>query len=394
MVRVWAALWLLLALSLTASTGSMSRNVPRWSLGRTGGTISAQSDAVPRTKVLVIVVGLLRSFRETWPVVSQQLQLESPGLDVDIVVASDLGTPCSDKDVRENRCPHEWTRLSHAEMRRDLRATYGTWLRHIEDQSGKHSGGDQRAFEARVLRLLRSHTAGANLRPWSEYSITLALRPDVIFVQPHPMGEHRFLIVDLAQVCAEFPGLRIIGGSQSRPEVFHNRDWDFAWLICAPATVRNWLLLDASPRDSCNASWPGCARTRPRPPPLPRGLTGRWSEWKSGKRDRRSAGVGSKLAGPPARGVPTLTGLASSTKHPHSSTDEAWRHNNACTTKDRSLCDRVLYALVRKLPFGPLPESTMLAHAVRIRTTPAGSLGTSPVPCTMLQVTIALNKKM
>mmetsp|Transcript_21850 Transcript_21850/g.50859 ORF Transcript_21850/g.50859 Transcript_21850/m.50859 type:complete len:278 (+) Transcript_21850:488-1321(+) len=277
-------------------------------------------------------------------------------------------------------------------MRRDLRATYGTWLRHIEDQSGKHSGGDQRAFEARVLRLLRSHTAGANLRPWSEYSITLALRPDVIFVQPHPMGEHRFLIVDLAQVCAEFPGLRIIGGSQSRPEVFHNRDWDFAWLICAPATVRNWLLLDASPRDSCNASWPGCARTRPRPPPLPRGLTGRWSEWKSGKRDRRSAGVGSKLAGPPARGVPTLTGLASSTKHPHSSTDEAWRHNNACTTKDRSLCDRVLYALVRKLPFGPLPESTMLAHAVRIRTTPAGSLGTSPVPCTMLQVTIALNK--
>jgi hypothetical protein len=218
----------------------------------------AQTDAPPQMKVLVVVSGLLRSFRETWPVVSQQLQLDSPSLDVDIVVASDLGTPCSWKDVHENRCPHEWTRPSLVEVRRDLARTYGPRLRHIEDQSGEHSGGGGRAFEARVLRLLRSHTVA-----WADYSITLALRPDVIFVQPHPMGEHRFITLDLAQVCAEFPGLRIVGGSQSRSSVCNARHTPVTAFACpllrggsASNVARSRLCTPVSCRIACPAEPP------------------------------------------------------------------------------------------------------------------------------------------
>jgi hypothetical protein len=296
-------------------------------------------------KVLVLLVGLLRTFRETWPVVSLQLQLDRH--EADVCVLTDLNTPCTEKDVKDLRCPLEWARA--AEARRDLNLTIGSRLKWIEDQPGEFSGGAGRAFETRVLHFLRrQHLPPAAEVLWGAYDVTLALRPDVILVQPHPLGEHVFRRLDLARVCADFPGLRIIGGSQSRRQVFHSRDWDFAMLICAPATLRDWLLVDMQPSDRCNTSWPGCAMRRPQPPPRPPYLTGEWAAVK-----------------------------------PKHDTSGRWMKNNLCTAPDSSMCDRVLYALRRQIPFGSLPNEVALAHAVRVRTTPDAHLEKPVVPCTM-----------
>jgi hypothetical protein len=300
--------------------------------------------------LLIIVSGLLRTYRETWPVLSAQLQLDHlerrGDMRTHVAVLTDFSTSCSAKTLELGHCPIEWEKLDPVQTYRDLKEVYGKRLRFVMDltlrfkDSNGARGLDRRVerFQGAMTQRLRIPRLSTQL--YDPYDAVLVVRPDIVFVQPSVNRLHGFSALSVLRLCADNPGVRLIGGSVKRPYFFHTRDWDYAWLVCPPASVINWLLLDANDGDKCSA-WHGCSLTPPQPPPQPRHINGDWN----------------------------------STQH---------EKKNMCTVPDHSriLCDRVLYFHRRRIPFDALPEELLLAHIVRLQVA-NGTMVRRPVPCTI-----------
>ncbi|KAJ1637786.1 hypothetical protein T492DRAFT_834204 [Pavlovales sp. CCMP2436] len=243
--------------------------------------------------LLIIVSGLLRTFRETWPVMTEQLQLdllEKRGdMRTHVAVLTDFSTSCSAKDLAMGHCPKEWEKLDPTQTYRDLKEVFGKRLRYVMDlalRAKEAQGGrglDRRVERFQYVMAKRLGLPRLSTKVYDPYAAVLVIRPDIVFVQPSPVAAkgfsalHGFSALNVLRLCAENLGVRLIAGSVKRKFFFHMRDWDFAWLVCPPATVINWLLLDANAGDVC-ASWHGCSLTPPQPPPKPQHINGYWNE--------------------------------------------------------------------------------------------------------------------
>ena len=110
------------------------------------------------------------------------------------------------------------------------------------------------------VRLQRAYDA----LDWTRWPHALVLRPDVELSR----------CVPVADACAARAtgGVRVISGSLARPHVFHNRDWDFAYLVCAPRFFAHWTVNNLTRTDPA------------RVPPLPAGFTGCWRTCRDGAR--------------------------------------------------------------------------------------------------------------
>jgi hypothetical protein len=299
-------------------------------------------------RVLVVLIGLMRTFDISWPVLSNELQLdelERAGVGVDVVVVTSLKQRCTKRDKYSGLCTMPLENATDAAFAAEIARVYGRRLKLILDDVPLGASDEQFAFglpvsmfETRAKRFVewwiasKPPVAGGSPESGSafgEYSAVLAIRPDAVLITSTPIGtEHTFRALDLLQLCANAPGLRLVSGSVYRPYAYHNYDTDHGMLICPPATVEDWLLLHAQPVDLCS-NFAGCKRKPPRPPPRPQHFTGKWAE---------------EVCHMPAR--------------------------------DGPLCDRLLYARNRALPYDALPIDTALVHLVR-------RAGQPTAPCTL-----------
>jgi len=220
----------------------------------------------------IIVFGIMRTFQETWPRVQDQLrlsQLESRGVNVNIIVSTTLKVRCTEKDKLESFCPEVWERWSEDEFRRQIRATYGSRLQYIFDTSAENLdkvGELLKSDEGSVYTMLKD----TGLRLWSDRKpshsgITVLLRSDVYFTTTS---------VDFRAICKSQPGYHFISGSWERPCFWHQRDLDFGAVACSPRVLE----LDFVDLERCEQHWPGCANGKDQPPPLPKGFSGSWND--------------------------------------------------------------------------------------------------------------------
>ena len=63
------------------------------------------------------------------------------------------------------------------------------------------------------------------------FRFVIALRPDAALTEP----------VDIRAVCRRRPGTNVISGAIQRLSYFHDRDWDWGYLACHPASLNLWL---------------------------------------------------------------------------------------------------------------------------------------------------------
>ena len=63
------------------------------------------------------------------------------------------------------------------------------------------------------------------------YRHWLVMRPDAELLKPLP----------LMKTCVSYPGFNVISGSLRRDFYFHDRDWDWAYLVCEPAALAFWI---------------------------------------------------------------------------------------------------------------------------------------------------------
>jgi len=320
-------------------------------------------------RILIALCGLLRSYRVAWPVLADQLrldQIEAAGrARVDVIVLTSLRRTCVTNDEqRFGRCaPRLASNLTADELRLEIRATIGPRLRLIHDAEPTYKERSRGfALESRVHGLvrhlartdkladqrarrrdewpeamstsLREREVAAARAYFDPYQIIFCVRPDVVLVPPTPLAYERSLgAFDLLRSAAAFPGFQLIGGSVWRKFWYHNRDFDLAHMLSAPARVGDWLGLETKAADRCGA-YPGCARQPPVPPPRPPGLSGAWD-----LRESRAANATQRAHRP---------------------------KENLCTLPVERWCSRVVYFANRALPMGALPEALAVAHIVRL----------------------------
>ena len=216
---------------------------------------SPLTNAGPRN-LLVVVFGLMRTFKTTWPTMRQAIK----GFDkIDIVVSTSIKHRCTGASpgrAFRGNCRDEFTRPSAEQYRSSIFDTYEPNLHFL--------------FTNNVLRnedrILASIDAAAKIRYkvsrdifLSRYHHVLIIRPDVQFSSPH---------VDIQRLCASHAGFNIISADWERECFWHRRDWDYGFLACDPKSLVHYF----QPKSKCNANGT-CATPR-----LPDGFTGSWKD--------------------------------------------------------------------------------------------------------------------
>ncbi|KAL1526864.1 hypothetical protein AB1Y20_015555 [Prymnesium parvum] len=263
--------------------------------------------------VLILIVGLMRSFRTTFHALRHSLITPNPHFTFDIVVSTDLNATCSNKDFETGCCieplersPYPWAGLHGERLAAAIRETYSPYLIDLVS-----SASDD--LPSRV----RAGLAGRSL---SRYFALLVSRPDVALVrgldlQPvllerqllQHIGGRQVPQLQLEKECAARPGLSIVTGNLQRgvgsaENIALDRDHDFMYLACPPSALLPFFFrtrpgqLDCADASSCatdsskvNCSevWSACAAGQP--PPIPPELraagcaktacTGRAAHW-------------------------------------------------------------------------------------------------------------------
>ena len=315
-------------------------------------------------RMLLLFAGAMRSYEHAYPMLRAQLRLDelasARALETDVVVLTSLRVGCTQKDVQLGVCVRPARETSGASVRRRMRGVYGHRLRFIMDMPdiyGKGVAVIRSAVDTRAAIFLNwlAHACepsapglgrAALQRSGSPsalraYAVVLVLRPDIYLVAYAPQRPRTFAPLNPLELCARHPGASLLSGSLYRVARFHHRDWDHGMLICPPARLEDWLLLDRKPDDSC-VDTAGCKLDPPVPPERPEHITGNWSG-------------GQHAEWAVCRTVPWL----------------------------RFLCDRALYFRNRRVPFDALPDAVALTHILRLRRAP---LGTGFEPCTHLSL--------
>ncbi len=91
------------------------------------------------------------------------------------------------------------------------------------------------------------------LLDWTRWPHALVLRPDVELTRCFPIHK----------TCSTLGGVRVISGNILRRYIFHNRDWDFGYLVCRPDFFVHWVHANAT--------------LQPSAPRLPPDFTGCWN---------------------------------------------------------------------------------------------------------------------
>lgn len=214
-------------------------------------------------KVLILMYGLMRMYKETWPIVANQLNLAglvAGGGKVDLIVATDLTTRCSDKETSEGRCRQEWYGPTNEQYAKEIKEAYQPYIRAVFDDPTNGAAGriipaveKHFGFNAPDTAFVRKLVGGSS-DPFSQYDHVLALRTDATF-------SHDF---DISDVCARYPGMNFIHGDYECGCYIHWADSDKAFLACEAQLMRNFL----RPQASCEGLTD--------PPPIPEGFGGSW----------------------------------------------------------------------------------------------------------------------
>ena len=207
-----------------------------------------------RPRVLVLVVGLPRTFESTGPaLVADVLTPNSARYAFDLAASMKLSS-CSDKDYSWTGCcveGEERTFTEHELRRRVERAYAPMPLRHfiVSDRV--------RAMWARVRLVLERIDV-------ADYAAVFLTRPDAALIGASnagviaraalPMRARLTAPLDLARVCSERPGLSIITGSsrhENRAGRLLHRDHDYMMLACTPAALLLMLFQTRPGQTSC-----------------------------------------------------------------------------------------------------------------------------------------------
>lgn len=219
-------------------------------------------EASGKPRYLIIMYGLMQLHHETWPIVQNQLKLAEGRADVDLIVATDLSTRCSEKDIGEGRCPPEWTDKTNEQLSQEIKDLYQPYIRAVFDDPTHRDGGrvvpsvdDHYNFNENTpdTNLLRKIMGGSG-DPFLQYDHVLAMRSDASF-------SHDF---DIADVCSRNPGMNFIHGDYDCGCYIHHADSDKGSLACEAGLMRNFF----QPKATCEGLTD--------PPPLPDGFGGSW----------------------------------------------------------------------------------------------------------------------
>lgn len=259
---------------------------------------------VDRPRVAIIVIGLMRTFESTWPILHDAIVVPNKAsFRFEVHVATDLNTTCSNKDWRMGCCveplessAYHFAALPPNELLRRIRATYAPYLRSVISSVSES--------QAERLRTLLSSVDIA------EYVHILLTRPDVVpvalsrpipsipSVSPrdiHESARHskvRAATLQLSSLCTrQRAGLDLITGSFLHGHngfAFH-RDHDWMAVACKPAALLSFFfltvpgqtacatdgacpILSSSASNHCMGLHAPCASPTPRPPAIPAGL--------------------------------------------------------------------------------------------------------------------------
>ena len=207
-----------------------------------------------RPRVLVLVVGLPRTFESTGPALVADVVTPNSAVYVFELAASMELSSCSDKDYSWTGCCVEGQErtFTERELRRRVERAYAPVpLRHfiVSDRA--------RGMESRVRLVLERVDVG-------DYAAVFLTRPDaaltgasnagVIAPAALPMRVRLSEPLDLARACSERPGLSIITGSsrhENNAGRLLDRDHDYMILACTPAALLLMLFETRPGQTSC-----------------------------------------------------------------------------------------------------------------------------------------------
>ena len=266
-----------------------------------------------RRPVLIIVAGVMRSYRTTFAALQHSLIAPNEArYRFEVVVSTDIDVSCTAKDFAAGCCvepleasAYPWANTTGAALLAEIRATYGALLADVVSLPATRNGSSTQQW-ARIR-------AGVGQRRLDAYAAVYVTRPDVVLTRGFTwpvLKESRVRAalgsaspssllptVDLASECAQRGGLSLVEGSFVHGHGDGGglvRDSDFAFLACDPLALLAFFFKTRAPNQpscrreacavqanhaACAESWAGCAgcsRSRceggaqPQPPPVPR----------------------------------------------------------------------------------------------------------------------------
>lgn len=242
-------------------------------------------------KLLIIVYGLMRTYKKNWPVLTKQLNLE--GLEkchsqVDLLVNTDLKTRCSERDYMRGSCANEEMRrqkfLSNEEYLKEIKETYKPYLKAVFNTPTYNLGRleetldvlsnstDEKPSESYPILLQQLlEQAGQADHYLNQYTHILAIRADSKLSRDKCRGCDKLdLQINLNEVCDKAPGFNVIHGLKTPVSCgIHSRDNDFGFLACNPKLMRDYFV----PHSTC---LPKDVRARKNMPPVPSDFGHSW----------------------------------------------------------------------------------------------------------------------
>lgn len=178
-------------------------------------------------KWLLGFVGLYRSFQKTHLNLLERLVQANPTHTFDVAVNTDFGCVNREKHGNNVTCS---TYADRDDLVADLHNCYGK-LGTVVDvmfyENTNRSIGGTEIFRERIRQLFNKHEAN--------YDHFLFIRCDAVLTQ------------DLVLEQIDTNKFTIVSSLHTRPDVFHNRDWDFLWMGSREA-IQMWMLPHLAPR--------------------------------------------------------------------------------------------------------------------------------------------------
>jgi hypothetical protein len=206
------------------------------------GRANSSADHAPTTRVLIVLVGLLRQYEEGWTAMRRHFVGPNAGYFFDVVLATDGRTRCTARDPGCACMGHVPTALAahfNSSRTRLLRLVWSSRPRAPPPWNRKHTHWSRlsEAWHEVIWPIVRMR----------QHRHLLVARPDAALSRP----------LHLATVCARHPDFSLISGGGAatlsdwtplqrlllpHPPGVHNHDWDFGSLSCdRPALLGLWL---------------------------------------------------------------------------------------------------------------------------------------------------------
>lgn len=217
-------------------------------------------------KLLIVVYGLMRDYKQAWPTLARQLNLKGIsgcGGYAHVLVNTDLKTRCDSKDFLKNRCKPEWRTLVEEDYLKEIKETYKPYVKGVLNSPAiateRISQSIQNYSETDHHWLAELFGQDKVEHFLKQYTHAIAIRADGTLTRE----------IDLHNTCEGSPGMNVIHGDYRTDCWIHSRDSDKGFLACDAKLMQPFFSFKAS-----------CRGLRD-PPPVPPGFGGSWMSHKA-----------------------------------------------------------------------------------------------------------------